>query len=92
MPLRWVGKPSLDDCEHVGIARKMGVMMQFDRLKAVFNEDVHFDDGEHLNGKAFFYCDDETNAAHWRRALAAHIASTVKSDENEGGIDLRFLW
>ncbi|KAG0786228.1 hypothetical protein G6F22_007693 [Rhizopus arrhizus] len=92
MPLQWVGKPSLDDCEQVGIARKTGVMLQFDRLKAVFSEDVHFDESEHLNGKAFFYCDDETNAAHWHRALAAHIASTVRSDENEGGIDLRFLW
>ncbi|KAG1582128.1 hypothetical protein G6F48_009365 [Rhizopus delemar] len=92
MPLRWVSKPSLDDCEQVGIARKMGVMLQFDRLKAIFSEDVHFDDGEHLNGKAFFYCDDEINATHWRRALTAHVASTVKSDENEGGVDLRFLW
>ncbi|CAO3693060.1 unnamed protein product [Rhizopus stolonifer] len=92
MPLQRVNKPSIDDCENVGIARKIGITLQFDRLKAVLSEDVHFDDGEVLEGKAFIYCDGEESAVHWRRALTAYAASFEMSDENEASVDLRFLW
>lgn len=92
MPLQRVNKPSIDDCENVGIARKIGITLQFDRLKAVLSEDVHFDDGEILEGKAFIYCDGEESAVHWRRALTAYAANYEMSDENEASVDLRFLW
>ncbi|KAG1345389.1 hypothetical protein G6F63_005584 [Rhizopus arrhizus] len=92
LPLLSVDKPSLDDCDNVGIARKIGIMLQFDRLKTVLGDDVRFDDGEVLEGKAFVYCDDETNANHWRRALIAYTTSENKAKENEDSIDLRFLW
>ncbi|KAG1465476.1 hypothetical protein G6F56_004879 [Rhizopus delemar] len=93
LPLLSVSKPSMDDCENAGIARKIGIMLQFDRHKAVLGKDVRFDDGEVLEGKAFVYCDDETKVNHWRRALVAYTTKeSTHRKETEGDIDLRFLW
>ncbi|CEG76003.1 hypothetical protein RMATCC62417_10964 [Rhizopus microsporus] len=94
LPLQSVKKPTLDDCENVGIARKTGIMLQFDRLKAtVGDEDIHFDDAEGLEGKMFVYCDDEAYAVHWRRALAAYAEKEIDKDmEDQNGVDLKFLW
>ncbi|EPB81430.1 hypothetical protein HMPREF1544_11865 [Mucor circinelloides 1006PhL] len=93
-----VGKPSLDDCENVGIARKTGIMLQFNRTSAVLSEPVRLESDEGLDGKAYVYGDSEQNTIHWRRALSAYVSSdeTTRKTEarrhNQGGVDLRFLW
>ncbi|KAI9250284.1 hypothetical protein BY458DRAFT_590274 [Sporodiniella umbellata] len=92
IPLQHVNKPSIDDCENVGIARKIGLTLQFDRLKAVLSDDVRFDEGETLEGKMFVYCDNEANAVHWRRALTAYGAMQSESTFSDVGVDLRYLW
>ncbi|CEP17496.1 hypothetical protein [Parasitella parasitica] len=96
-PLLSVGKPTLDDCENVGIARKTGIMLQFKRTNAVLSKPVRLESDEGLEGKAYVYGDNEQNTIHWRRALSAYVSSdeTARISEinnNEGGVDLRFLW
>ncbi|KAF1803583.1 hypothetical protein FB192DRAFT_1301224 [Mucor lusitanicus] len=93
-----VGKPSLDDCENVGIARKTGIMLQFNRTSAVLSEPVRLESDEGLEGKAYVYGDSEQNTVHWRRALSAYVSSDEASrraeaqPHHQGGVDLRFLW
>ena len=93
-----VGKPSLDDCENVGIARKTGIMLQFNRTSAVLSEPVRLESDEGLDGKAYVYGDSEQNTIHWRRTLSAYVSSDEASrkveahNHNQGGVDLRFLW
>ncbi|GAN05259.1 hypothetical protein MAM1_0086d04728 [Mucor ambiguus] len=93
-----VGKPSLDDCENVGVARKTGIMLQFNRTSAVLSEPVRLESDEGLDGKAYVYGDSEQNTVHWRRALSAYVSSDEASRKveaqhhNQGGVDLRFLW
>ncbi|KAL9558656.1 hypothetical protein MBANPS3_000793 [Mucor bainieri] len=94
-----VGKPSLDDCENVGIARKTGIMLQFNRTSAVLSEPVRLESDEGLDGKAYVYGDSEQNTVHWRRALSAYVSSDealrkaeAQHPQNQSGVDLRFLW
>ncbi|KAK4522097.1 Serine hydroxymethyltransferase, cytosolic [Mucor velutinosus] len=93
-----VGKPSIDDCENVGIARKTGIMLQFNRASAVLSEPVRLESDEGLEGKAYVYGDSEQNTVHWRRALSAYVSSDEASSKvethqhSQGGVDLRFLW
>lgn len=97
-PLLTVGKPTLDDCENVGIARKTGIMLQFNRTSAVLSEPVRLESDEGLDGKAYVYGDNEQNTIHWRRALSAYVSAdettTKKTEVNntDDGVDLRFLW
>lgn len=90
-PLILVGKPSLDDCENVGIARKTGIMLQFDRSSAMLSEPVHLDNDEGLEGKAYLYGDSEKNTIYWRRAISAYVSDESRIITKEG-VDLRFLW
>jgi hypothetical protein len=90
-PLILVGKPSLDDCENVGIARKTGIMLQFDRSSAMLTEPVRLDSDEGLDGKAYLYGDTEQNTIHWRRAISAYVSDESRTATKEG-VDLRFLW
>ncbi|KAI8876324.1 hypothetical protein K501DRAFT_279526 [Backusella circina FSU 941] len=90
-PLCRVSKPTVDDCENLGIARKTGVMLQFDRSRAMVIEPVRIDNSEGLEGKTYIYGDNEENTMHWCRALATNLISE-RMIETEHGIDLRFLW
>ncbi|KAI8646147.1 hypothetical protein BD408DRAFT_410748 [Parasitella parasitica] len=98
IPLLSVGKPTLDDCENVGIARKTGIMLQFKRTSAVLSEPVRLESDEGLEGKAYVYGDNEQNTVHWRRALSVYLSSdeaarkTEEISGNQVGVDLRFLW
>lgn len=93
VPLQAVVKPSVDDCESVGIARKTGILLQFDRSAAILTEPVRLDCDEGLEGKAYLYGDCEQNTIHWRRALSAYITNEEnKNKTTEDGVDLRFLW
>jgi hypothetical protein len=90
-PLCRVSKPTVDDCENLGIARKTGVMLQFDQSRTMVVEPVRLDNGDGLEGKTYMYGDNERNTMHWCRALAAYVTSE-RITETENGVDLRFLW
>ncbi|GAA5800363.1 hypothetical protein HPULCUR_005792 [Helicostylum pulchrum] len=93
IPLQAVSKPSVEDCENVGIARKTGILLQFDRSVAILTEPVRLESDEGLDGKAYVFGDSEKNTIHWRRALSAYITDDDnKNKTTEEGIDLRFLW
>ncbi|GAA5815368.1 hypothetical protein MFLAVUS_008875 [Mucor flavus] len=93
IPLQAVSKPSVEDCENVGIARKTGILLQFDRNAAILTEPVRLESDEGLDGKAYVFGDSEKNTIHWRRALSAYITDDDnKNKTTEEGIDLRFLW
>ena len=85
----------MDDCENVGVARKTGIVMFFDRSRAILTGFVRLDNSEDLEGKAYVYGDSEENTKHWRNTLHSHV--TINKEENqiqsiEDGVDLRFLW
>ncbi|KAI8092246.1 uncharacterized protein B0P05DRAFT_525436 [Gilbertella persicaria] len=92
-PLMAVAKPSLDDCESVGLSRKTGIMLQFNRSSAILTEFVRLESDEGLEGKAYIFGDSEQHTIHWRRTLSAYVSDqtrdTVTSKE---GVDLKFLW
>ncbi|KAI8371956.1 hypothetical protein EDC96DRAFT_477498 [Choanephora cucurbitarum] len=94
LSLMAVTKPSLDDCESVGLSRKTGIILQFNRNSAFLTEFVRLESDEGLEGKAYLYGDHEKNTALWRQALSAYVfdpSRTVVSSPDDG-IDLRFLW
>ncbi|KAI9282234.1 hypothetical protein BY458DRAFT_497586 [Sporodiniella umbellata] len=90
-----VAKPSMDDCENVGMARKVGIMLQFDPTRVSLSNPTACLDTESLplEGKSFVYCDDESKAHHWRRALVAHTTTLITQEKGDKvSMDFRFLW
>lgn len=92
-PLQAVNKPTLDDCENIGVARKTGIVLHFDRSKAMLTELVRLDSDEGLEGRTYVYGDSEQNTIYWRNALNAYVNNEDRrSCTIEDGVDLRFLW
>jgi hypothetical protein len=92
VPLLSLTKPSFDDYENVGISRKTGLMLYFNKNHAILNEPVRFVEEEGLEGKLFAYADSEQGAIHWRRTLGAYLSHEDRATESDQRIDLRFLW
>jgi hypothetical protein len=84
----------VDDTEIVGVSRKTGIVLQFDRSRAMLvSELLPLDNDEGLVGKTYVYGDNEQSTIYWRNALGAYVNDEKrKSSTFDDGIDLRFLW
>lgn len=81
--LKTVDKPSMDDCELVGLSRNPAIVFDFDTT------DMPEDD---VTGKMFVYADSECNATDWQRGLTAHITQHRNIPKDNSNFDLRFIW
>ncbi|KAG0179418.1 hypothetical protein DFQ28_005699 [Apophysomyces sp. BC1034] len=92
-PLQSVSKPTEEDRENVCIEAKQGLVLRFDRTKAMIVEPVRLEEDEGFDGKMYLFADGFKHSLDWRRALQSHVHKSLDTlPQNENGVDVRFLW
>ncbi|KAF7723774.1 hypothetical protein EC973_001687 [Apophysomyces ossiformis] len=92
-PLLSVSRPTEEDRENMCIKGKQGLVVLFDRSKAMVVQPVRLEENEDLVGKMYMFADSYTHSLHWRRALQSYVDKNSDTQlYNENGVDVRFLW